>query len=184
MRSIGLFSLLLVLMLAACNRQPAQPAPPAPEYNLDYPIEEIMEHIIMPTADALWNSVQTNVTAKGIEEKAPHTDDDWDKVRHYAVTMVEATNLLIMPGRKVAAAGDKSQNPGIELEPEKMEALINQDRKSFVELAGALHDTMVPVIKAIDNKDPQEIENLGDSMDRACENYHLKYWYPNEARRQ
>src|SRR5262245_44434744 len=117
MRTI--FSILIVLMLGACNRPPA--APPAPEFKLDYPIAEIMEHIVMPNADALWGSVETNVTEKGVDEKVPRTDDDWDKVRHYAVTLIEATNLLLMPGRHVDEPGAKPQAAATQLTPEPIE---------------------------------------------------------------
>ena len=71
MRSIGLFSLLMVLILSGCNAQPAKPAAPAPDYKPTFPIEEVMGHIIMPNADLLWGSVATNVTAKGVEEIVP-----------------------------------------------------------------------------------------------------------------
>jgi hypothetical protein len=52
-----------------------------------------------------------------------------------AVLLVEAANLLLMPGRKVAKAGEKAENPEVELGPEQIEALINKDRPSFVKLA-------------------------------------------------
>ena len=98
MRSSGLFSLFMVLILCGCNAQPAKPAgPPAPDYKAVYPIEEVMGHVIMPNADLLWGSVATNVTAKGVEEIVPKTEDDWERVRNYAVTLVEGTNLLLIP---------------------------------------------------------------------------------------
>src|SRR5262245_22078754 len=118
MRTTVLFSLLLLLIVAGCNRQPQQQAATQSEYQLDYPIEEIMEHIIMPNADLLWGSVETSVSEKGVDEKIPRTNDDWDHVKHYAVTIVEATNLLLMPGRVVARPGAKAEAPG-DLEPEQ-----------------------------------------------------------------
>src|SRR6478672_5227123 len=108
MRSTSLFALLLILTLTGCNSQQAKPAAPAPDYKAVFPIEEVMGHVIMPNADLLWGSVATNVTAKGVEEIVPKTEDDWERVRNYAVTLVEGTNLLLIPGRHVAAPGKKA----------------------------------------------------------------------------
>src|SRR5437667_2586220 len=125
-RSIGLFSLLMVLILSGCNAQPAKPAAPAPDYKPTFPIEEVMGHIIMPSADKLWGSVATTVSAKGVEEIVPKTDEDWETVRNYAVTIVEATNLLLIPGRRVAAEG-KTEADKSELPPEQIETKIKAD---------------------------------------------------------
>ena len=126
MRSIGLISLLAVLILSGCNAQsakPDQPAQPAPNYKPTFPIEEVMGHIVMPNADKLWGSVATTVSAKGIEETVPRTDEDWERVRDYAVTLVEATNLLLIPGRHVAEEGKKAADKS-ELAPEQIEQKI------------------------------------------------------------
>ena len=172
-----------MVLSSSCRAQQQAPEPQT-DYRPTATIKEIMDSMVDPNADYVWESVSTVLTEKEVIEKVPKTDKEWAELRRHAVTLLEATNLLVMPGRKVAPSGAKSENPNIELEPEKMEALINQDWKTFVELAHGLHDTMIPVIRAIDKKDPQEIENLGDSIDRACENCHLKYWYPNEIRPQ
>src|ERR1041384_1652003 len=107
-RSIALFSLLAVLILTGCNAaQPEKPAQPAPDYKPTFPIEEVMGHIVMPNADKLWGLVATTVSSKGIEEIVPRTDEDWETVRNYSVTIAEASNLLLIPGRRVAAPGKK-----------------------------------------------------------------------------
>src|SRR5207302_4517048 len=123
MRTIVLFSALALLMLSGCNAQSAKPAPPAPDYKPTFPIEEVMGHIVMPTADKLWGSVATTVSSKGVEEIVPKTDEDWENVRNYAVTIAEATNLLLIPGRRVAAPGKKEADKS-ELSPEQIEAKI------------------------------------------------------------
>ena len=178
MRTIALFSLLLVFLTPGCNRPPQQPPPP--EYQVDYPIAEIMEHIIMPNADALWSSVQTTVTLKGIDEKVPRTNDDWDKVRHYAVTIVEATNLLLMPGRHVDRPGVKAEDAS-ELAPEQIEARIKEDPAMWAAHVRKLHDVALLSIKAIDMKSPDGMIDAGDLLDQACEECHLIYWYPPKA---
>ena len=57
-------------------------------------VKDIMLSIIDPAADQVWNSVTTVQTAKGTEETVPKTAEDWLKVRHGAVTLSEAANLL------------------------------------------------------------------------------------------
>src|SRR5438067_7635808 len=126
MRSILLSSLLVFLLLSGCNAQSAKPATPAPDYKPTFPIEEVMGHIVMPNADNLWGSVATTVSAKGVQEIVPTTDEDWETVRNYAVTIAEATNLLLMPGRRVAAPGKKEADKS-ELSPDQIEAKIKGD---------------------------------------------------------
>src|SRR5437879_10765845 len=52
-----------------------------PDYKPTFPIEEVMGHIIMPSADKLWGSVATTVSAKGVEEIVPKTDEDRSEER-------------------------------------------------------------------------------------------------------
>ncbi len=42
--------------------------------------------IVDPAADYTWNSVATIVTKEGVDEKMPRTDEDWQMVRHNAIT--------------------------------------------------------------------------------------------------
>lgn len=98
--------------------------------------------------------------------------------------LLEATNLLLVPDRQVAKHGEKSENPDIELAPEQIEVLINQDKATWIQRALALHDAVMPSLKAIDDKDKDALLNAGDAIDQACENCHLKYWYPNDVQAQ
>jgi hypothetical protein len=170
-----------VFIIGACNStQPPPAAPAGPPFRLTASIKDIMDSIVDPSADVLWESVATIVSAKGTEERRPRTDEEWATVRRNAVRLVEATNLLIMDGRHVAKPGEKSENPGIELEPEQMEKLINDDRAAFIKFAQGLHDAAMPALKAIDAKNAEGLLDAGELIDNACENCHLKYWYPNQ----
>jgi hypothetical protein len=162
-----------VLVAVGCNRTPP-PSPLQPEAT----IKDIMDSMVDPGADVLWESVATTVGAAGIEELQPRTDDDWKNVHRNAVILVEATNLLKMDGRHVAKAKEKSENPGIELEPEQMEKLIDADRPAFIRFAKGLHDAALPALKATEERNPAALLDAGEAIDTACENCHLKYWYP------
>ncbi len=172
---LALLSLSVCLVGAgACGRQPQ------PEYRPTATIKDIMDSMVDQDADAVWESVATDVTAAGTEQRAPKTDEEWKNVRRHAIPILEATNLLLIPGRKVARPGEKSENPKVELSPERIQALIDEDRESFVRLAHGLHDAMTVAIKAIDDRNPDALFDAGDGIDKACENCHLKYWYPGK----
>jgi hypothetical protein len=164
-----------VFVIAACNRtQPPAPSSLQPEAT----IKDIMDSMVDPSADVLWESVATIVSAAGTDERQPRTDDDWKNVHRHAVILVEATNLLKMEGRHVAKPKEKSENPGIELEPEQMEQLIKDDRQAFIKFAQGLHDAALPALRATEARDPAALLDAGEAIDTACENCHLKYWYP------
>ena len=174
---------ILVLLTGACAQQSQQKAASAdaqPEYRLTATIKDIMDSIVDPSADAIWGSVETVVSAKGVEEKQPHTDEEWKEVRRKAIALLEATNLLQMPGRKVAKPGEKADDPKVELGPDQIQALIDKDRGAFNKFAQALHDATMESFKAIDAKDAEGVLNTGDKIDTACENCHKMYWYPDE----
>jgi hypothetical protein len=173
-----------VLLLTACTTPEKTSVPAQPEFRPTATIKDIMDSVIDPSADELWESVSTTVDATGMHEKFPQTDEEWKAVRRDAIRLLEGTNLLLIPGRLVAKHGEKSENPGIELEPEEMEVLINQDRATFEKLAHGLHDSVMVALKAIDARDKEGLLDSGDAIDQACESCHVKYWYPNEAKNQ
>src|SRR4030095_4012443 len=168
-----------VLVISACT-SPPPPLPPAPVFDTNRTIKEVMKSMVEPAADTLWNSVATNVTETGTEVKVPKNDKDWVDVRREAIVLIEAMNLITMPARHMAPPGTKSDNPGSELEPDQIEALVTQDRESFTRLAHALQDTGVAALKAIDSKDTEALSSAGGDIDMACETCHTKYWYPNK----
>ena len=139
-----------------------------------------MVSIVDPQADVIFNSVATIISATGTEERQPRTDEEWAAVRRGALQLIEATNLLLIPGRQVARPGEKSENPRIELQPETIQQLILEDTATWLRLVGALHDAAVPALKAIDARNVQGLFDAGDSIEQACERCHQRYWYPPE----
>jgi cytochrome c556 len=164
--------------------KPAAPVasakPDAQGFIPQFSILEIMESIVMPAAQTLWDSVAVDVTEKGTIEKGPVTDEDWAKLRWTAVELAEATNLLVVPGRRVAPPGTKSENPDSELEPEQMQALIAKNRAAFVAHAHVLHEAAMEALRAIDARKLDGISDAGGTIDAACEGCHLQFWYPNQ----
>jgi len=177
MRNVTAFVLavITVFAVAACNR--TQAPPPTP-FRPSSTIKDIMDSMVDPSADALWDSVATIVSAAGTEERQPKTPEEWANVRRRAITLIEATNALLIEGRRVAKPGEKAENEQVELGPEEIEALINQDRTSWIHFAHALNDATTVALKAIDAKNAPGLLDAGEGIDAACENCHLKYWYP------
>src|SRR5262245_116556 len=179
-----LFILMTALLFLVTTCAPAEQKTTSTQadFRTTATIKDIMDSIVDPSADELWESVSTTVDATGVHDKYPKTDEDWKAVRRDAIRLLEATNLLLIPGRLVAKPVEKSENPGIELEPEQMQLLIDQDRETFAKLAHGLHDRALVAFKAIEAKDKEALLDSGDAIDQACESCHLKYWYPNEAK--
>src|SRR5437016_510907 len=168
----------LIVAGGACTKAP----PAEPELPKPATIKDIMDSMVDPSGDFLFESIVTIADEKGIREKAPETDDEWKEVRARAIVLLEAPNLLVMPGRKVAQPGEKSKNPAVELSPELIQPLIDGDRLSFIKRASVLQDAAMAVLKAADAKDKKALFDALQKVDRACENCHLQYWYPNDER--
>lgn len=164
-----------VLSVASCRQQEPQPT-----YTTTATVKDLMQSIIDVNADVVWLAVTAESTSKGFVEKKPTTDEEWTAVRHGAIALIEASNLLMIPGRRVARPGEKSETPGVELEPEEMQAMIEKDRSAWNGRALALHDAATKALAAIEAKDPDKVFELGATIERACENCHTHYWYPNE----
>jgi hypothetical protein len=171
------------LVAASCQSKPAEPAAPAvpqPTYDTTATIKDIMLHIVDPAGDLVWDSVGTVIDKQGLHETAPKTDEEWFKVRTGVITLIESSNLLMVPGRAMARPGEKSVAPGVELEPAEMEELLNKDRAGWNQRARDLHNISVKVLEVVEAKDAQKLFDIGEDLDRACENCHRAYWYPNE----
>jgi hypothetical protein len=180
----------LVAVMAAgligCSQEPPKPnaaAAPAQEslFRVTATIQDLMDAEVDPSADFLWGSVGFVATTKGVEDKEPHNDKEWAIVRHNALTLVEATNLLVMEGRKVAEGGrplDEEEKGGIE-DPKEIQKAIEAKRAAFIGFAHGLHDAGMQMLAAIDKKDVAAMGLAGEKMDAACEACHRTFWYPN-----
>ncbi|MCB5190120.1 hypothetical protein LG198_05210 [Methylobacillus arboreus] len=164
--------------LTACNKS-IEEEPPL--FNPTASLQEIMISIIDPNADHVWNAVSTVITSEGIEEKSPQTDEEWAEVRQHAITLAEATNLLLITGRKVAHEGAETSTHPVELGAEHIEATIAKNRSAFIASAHLLHTAVYEAITAIDNKDPEDLLRAGENIQRACETCHARFWYPGET---
>ena len=177
--------------IGACETSPAEIAasmPPAttPEpspFILTASIQDLMLSIVDPSADSLWESVSTISNQDGITQNQPRTDAEWEELRHKALALMEATNLLSMQGRRVVEEGKHLADEGVEgnLTAAQIQKLIDDDHATFQAFAHALHDTTLKALKTIDTRDVDAFFDAGGDIDTACEACHVKYWYPNQG---
>jgi hypothetical protein len=70
-----------------------------PQNDTKLAIHQLMEWVIDPNADVIWDSVKTISNIKGTTEIYPRTEAEWDAVRNSAATLIEAGNMLTLQGR-------------------------------------------------------------------------------------
>jgi len=165
-------SVSVLLVAGGCSSQSR-----SPEFRPTSTVKDIMDSVVDPAADALWDSVEVVATLEGTEHKAPKTDDDWKVLRQHAIALVEASNLLLIPGRHVAKPGEKADDARVDLHPEEIEKLLAGDPAAWASRAHTLQDAAAESLKAIDARDVTGLMNSGETLDSACESCHRNYWY-------
>jgi hypothetical protein len=171
MRFSRLLAVAAIAIAASCSR----PSPPAFEPTAT--VKDIMDSIVDPNADAIWDSVEIVATLQGTEEKSPKTDEDWKNLRRHAISLLEASNLLLVPGRRIARPGEKAEDERVDLKPEEIEARLREDPAAWATGAHTLHSATLESLKAIEARDAKALLNAGDVLDQACETCHRRYWY-------
>jgi cytochrome c556 len=167
-------------LLAGCAAPaPEQPPPADSPYRPVASIREVMNSVIDPSIDVVWNSVATIIDDGRMTDRAPATDEDWAEVRRHALIVSEAANLLLMQGRPVAPPGATALAPGLELAPEDIRKLIDENRDGWNLYVQELQDSLKPALAAIDAKDAQALFDAGEQIDTTCENCHQTFWFPN-----
>jgi hypothetical protein len=113
-------------------------------------VKQIMEGIVGPAAMVVFNSVGTTVSAKGTEEKAPHTQEEWDVVGNSAAALIESGNLMLMGSRAV-------------------------DKGDWLKQSQALIEAGKVALKAVQDKNADQLLASGEAVNTSCDACHLKY---------
>lgn len=113
-------------------------------------MHDLMESLFDPTADTIWESVGTIVTADGTFEKAPQTDEEWDVVRAASISLAEAGNLLLMPQR----SGGNDE---------------------WIKLAQAMTEQSLRSKKAAEDRNKEALFNVGADLYESCVNCHQRF---------
>ena len=167
-------------VLCACASHDAPQAnPPSPQRPIAS-IQELMQAEVDTSADGVWNAVGTVTTKAGTEEHQPRTPEEWIAARNAAITLVEASNLLVIDARRVGAKEFPAGANGA-LDSVHIQELIEARRPAFNAFAAALREAGLRAIAAIDAKDPAALVRAGGEIDEVCEGCHLAFWYPNQV---
>ena len=185
----ALLAILATLAVQQCTTTPptagpAQAAAAAPAVTPVLTVKELMEHIVDPTADWIFDAAVVDVSAAGISETQPKTDEDWLKVERGALLLAEASNLLKMkramapPGTE-AVPGEPGK-PAPELSPAEIQAKIDADPARWDSHADQLRTVALASLPVIKKRDPEALFKIGTDIDNACESCHLEFWYPGD----
>lgn len=145
-------------------------------------VKDVMHSVVDPNGDAVFASVQQIGDEHGSHQEAPRTDADWAELRERLGILQNAPNLV--EGRRAARMRDRSKNPQSESQPEEIAQALLADPTAVQRRAGKLAAAAALGIRAVDARDTNALLRSIDSIDKACENCHLHYWYPNDQRAQ
>lgn len=144
MRRLALALIPFSAVVAACAGAEAPPFRAVADNKL------LMEAVMDPAADHIWASVGTIITAAGVEEIRPHSEEEWTAVRNAAVTVMESGNLMMMVPRA-------------------------RDGGEWMRISAAMIGKGDEIVRAAGAKDPEKIFSLGGELYDVCTNCHSKY---------
>ena len=96
---LGLLLTTCFIMLGCSENQTEEPPPVEAAYNTALDMQQVMNLVLEPASDILWDSAGWVMDAAGYEDLYPTTDEGWDYVRAQAAIVIEAGNMLALPGR-------------------------------------------------------------------------------------
>lgn len=121
---------------------PGAAAPAGPELVPVASIRQLMRGIVVPAARQVFASVGSIVTAQGIEEKAPKTDEEWDEVATNAAALIESGNLMLMHGRAIDREGwEKYCRTLIDASKVVLDAASARNPQGVFDASGAIYDS-------------------------------------------
>ncbi len=177
--------LLLAISTSQCGAKPepaAEAATVASDLKPLFSVKELMENIIDPQSDFIFDAVAVDIGPHGVVETKPTSDDDWLKIQRATVLLAESTNLLKMP-RPVAPVSEKNdlRGPGQpELSPEQIQAKLDEDRHLWDSHVDQLRDELLKVLEIVKARDSDKLFEAGSNIDHACEACHLEDRYPGD----
>ena len=169
------------MAFTGCSAKPeATAAPAGPSFTPVLSVKELMENIVDPQADYVFDAVGSDIGPKGIVDIVPTTDDDWTKIQRGAYVLAESSNLLKMT-RKMAPDGvANGEKGGPELTPAQIEAKVKENPALWNSHADTLRAEALKVIDIVKARDASKLLAAGSAIDQACEACHLDFWYPGD----
>lgn len=143
-------------------------------------IEAIMEDIVMPAAEVLWDATAVYITEAGEDDRSPKNDEEWQRVDLSRVALEGAVKALLVPGRSVEEPVAVFEQTEEVLSPQQIAAMIKNEPDVWVAMVSALDDSVQQAKKAIEDQDVEALMEVGGALDEACESCHMHFWYPDQ----
>ncbi len=150
-------ALACVFSAAACSQSnetttaPVASAEPAPPFNSDIDVDELMVHVMDPSARAFWAGWAEVYDAKGMHDVSATTEAEWKRVEDGAAAVVLATNTLMLP------------------------AYQRTPRDQWIRWAGEVAGLAMQGKAAAEAHDKAAIERVGGKLDAACDACHAAF---------
>jgi hypothetical protein len=164
----------LILAAAACAALGACAKAPAPKSEFDYgvPLNDVMRSVMDQAAWGFWDRQGETTGSKGEtisrvppdpakltdENAKAEAEKEWDKARYAVVTLIQATNLIKLPGYQRTV--EKNDNGDWIKYTDQLNALAHQ------------------ALDAVDAKDGDKMFKVGGDIFEACGACHQKYLLP------
>ena len=132
------------LTVSACGGPPPVPFTPVADTKL------LMQSVVDPNADIVWEAVKIIATRDGEQDIRPKTDAEWVAVRNAAVTVAESGNLLMMVPRA-------------------------KDGGEWMQRAQEMIKAGEEAMRAADSKNAEKLFTVGGDLYDSCSNCHRKY---------
>jgi hypothetical protein len=148
--SLLLFLFGIWFVIAGARNAAVQPAAPPVASVL-----ELMDGIVSPAAQVVYDSVATIVDREGVKETRPKNDREWARVAGNAAVLIEASQLLQTEGRARESA-------------------------DWAPIAKAMGEAAAMARAAAQKQDAEGILEAGEHLNNSCDNCHRKFQVPVE----
>jgi len=133
----------------AARANASQAGDDAPYY-MKLKLNEFMPHVMQYAGDGIWKRQGYVVDKTGEHSLFPKNEKDWEDAESAARTLVEVTNVLLIPGRRVP-------------DPEWDKAVL------------AVRTVALRAAAAAEKKDPDAWFIAGGDLDEACDECHKRF---------
>ena len=144
MRTAVLLVLASSVAVAACGGPAPPPFKPLADNKL------LMQSVVDPSADLIWDAVKIIETSAGTQDIRPKTDAEWTAVRNAAVAVAESGNLLMMVPRA-------------------------KDGGEWMQRAQEMITAGEAAMQAANAKNAEKLFTVGGDIYESCSNCHRKY---------
>jgi hypothetical protein len=134
-----------VLLLGACTA-----GTDTDRYTSVGDVQEVMAHIVEPSAQVYWGAVGWILDFEGEHEIRPANDDEWLAIENAAFMVAESGNLLMMDGRAL-------------------------DDGAWLQMSQALIEIGRRAVEVAEARDEQAVFDVGAEMYFVCSNCHATY---------